>query len=85
VTEANLQLTNGKVQTKYYPHPLENIQVSARVTCRSKSMADLDVAHTPVSFLFEGQPFTTKMDLQNFSNLRYNIERLAERCNPGSL
>jgi len=73
VTEANLQLANGKVQTKYYPHPLENIQVSARVTCRSKSMGDLDVALTPVSFLFEGQPFTMKKDLQNFSNLRYNI------------
>ncbi|HEY4288955.1 MAG TPA: AsmA-like C-terminal region-containing protein [Puia sp.] len=73
VTEANLQLSNGKVQTKYYPHPLENIQVSARVTSKGGSMNDLDVALTPVSFLFEGQPFTMKMDLQNFSNLRYNI------------
>jgi len=73
VTEANLQLTNGTVQTKYYPHPLENIQVSARVTSKGGSMKDLDIALTPVSFLFEGQPFTMKMDLQNFSNLRYNI------------
>ncbi|HXO76407.1 MAG TPA: AsmA-like C-terminal region-containing protein, partial [Puia sp.] len=73
VTEANLQLNNGRVQTKYYPHPLENIQVSARVTSKGGSMKDLDIALTPASFLFEGQPFTMKMDLQDFSNLRYNI------------
>jgi|GEM_PF-38060 len=73
VTEANLNLANGTVQTKYYPHPLENIQVSARVTSKGGSMKDLDIALTPVSFLFEGQPFTMKMDLQDFSNLRYNI------------
>jgi len=73
VTDADLQLNNGKVQTKYYPHPLENIQVSAHVTSKGGSMKDLEVAVTPVSFLFEGQPFTMKADLQNFTNLRYNI------------
>ncbi|HXO74348.1 MAG TPA: AsmA family protein, partial [Puia sp.] len=64
VTEANMQLSNGRVQTKYYPHPLENIQVSARVTSKDGSLKNLGVALTPVSFLFEGQPFTMKMDLQ---------------------
>ena len=73
VTEADLQLNNGKIQTKYYPHPLENIQVSAKVISKNGSMKDLNVAVTPVSFLFEGQPFTMKADLQNFTNLRYNI------------
>jgi len=73
VTEADLRLDNGSVQTKYYPHPLEHIQVAARVTSRNGSMKDLEVALTPVSFIFEGQPFTLKADLQNFSNLRYNI------------
>ncbi len=73
VTEADLQLSNGTVRTKYYPHPLENIQVSARVTSKGGSMKDLDIALTPISLLFEGQPFTLKADLQNFSNLRYNI------------
>lgn len=73
VTEADLRLDNGTVQTKYYPHPLEHIQVAAKVTSRNGSMKDLDVALTPVSFVFEGQPFTLKADLQNFSDLRYNI------------
>ena len=73
ITQADLQLKNGSVKTKYYPDPLENIQVSARVTNTDGSMKDIDVALTPVSFLFEGQPFTVRADLKNPSNLRYNI------------
>ncbi|HEX9509996.1 MAG TPA: AsmA family protein, partial [Puia sp.] len=73
VTVAELQLDNGSVQTKYYPHPLEKIQVNARISNSSGSLKDLDVAITPVSFLFEGQSFTMKADLQNFENLKYAI------------
>lgn len=73
VTQADLQLTNGSIKTKYYPDPLQQIQVSAKVTNKDGSMKDLDVALTPVSFLFEGQPFTVRADLKDFSNLRYNI------------
>lgn len=73
VTVANLQLDNGVIQTKYYPHPLEKIQVSAKITNRSGSLKDLEVNLTPVSFRFEGQPFSVKADLQNFENLRYNV------------
>jgi AsmA protein len=73
VTVANLQLNNGFLQTKYYPHPLEKIQVSAKVTSHSGSLKDLDINLTPLSFLFEDQPFTVKADLQNFENLKYHI------------
>jgi AsmA protein len=73
VTQADLSLANGTIQTKYYPHPVENIQVSARVRSTGGNMKDLDVAITPVSFTFEGQPFTMKADLANFSDLRYDI------------
>jgi AsmA protein len=73
VTVADLQLSNGSIRTKYYPHPLEKIEVSARITNSDGSMKDLDVAVTPVSFVFEGQPFSMKADLQNFQDLKYNI------------
>jgi AsmA protein len=73
VTEANLQLTNGSIQTKYYPHPLEKIQIGARVVSRSGSTKDLDITLTPMSFLFEGQPFMVKADLRDFTDLDYNI------------
>lgn len=73
VTEADLQLNNGRIQTKYYPHPLEQIQVGARVTSKAGSLKDLQVAITPVSLVFEGQPFTLKADLQNFTDLNYSL------------
>jgi len=73
VTEADLQLNNGRVQTKYYPHPLEQIQVGARIISKAGSMKDLDVAITPVSLVFEGQPFTLKAELQNFTDLNYSL------------
>lgn len=73
VTEADLQLENGSIQTKYYPHPLEKIQIGARVISKSGSMKDLDVTLTPMSFQFEGQPFMVKADLRDFTDLEYNI------------
>jgi len=73
VTVAALQLDNGSIQTKYYPHPLEQIHVSAQVTSNKGSLKDLQVNLLPVSFLLEGQPFTVKADLQNFENLRYAV------------
>ena len=73
ITQADLQLKDGSIKTKYYPHPLQQIQVSAKVTNTDGSIKDLDVALTPISFLFEGQPFTVRADLKDFTNLRYNI------------
>jgi len=73
VTTANLQLDNGTIQTKYYPHPLEKINVSAKIISRRGTMKDLELNLSPVSFLFEGQPFTVKADLQNFTDLQYNV------------
>ncbi|HVU97284.1 MAG TPA: AsmA-like C-terminal region-containing protein [Puia sp.] len=73
VTEADLQLNNGRIQTKYYPHPLEQIQVGVRMTSKAGSMKDLQVAITPVFLVFEGEPFTLKADLQNFTDLNYSL------------
>lgn len=73
VTQATFSVRDGSIQTKYYPAPLENIQVSAVVTSRKGSLKDLAVQVTPVAFRFEGQPFFVKADLQNFDNLKYNI------------
>jgi len=73
VTQADLQLSNGSIKTKYYPHPLDSIRVSARVINSGGSMKDLDIALTPISFLFEGQPLTIKANLKDFTDLRYEI------------
>lgn len=73
ITVADLKLTSGKLKTKYYPHPLENIQVSAHISNTSGMLKSTAVSITPFSFLLEGQPFMLRADLRNFQNLKYDI------------
>ena len=73
VTNAAVKLTNGSIQTKYYPRPIERIQVSANVLSRTPTLRTLTVSLTPVSFWFEGQPFQFQANLRNFDNLTYAV------------
>lgn len=73
-TKANISLQNGSIQTKYYPHPIQNIQVNANITNSTASMAGLRVVLKPVSLVFEDKPFSVTADLKNFNNLEYNIK-----------
>jgi AsmA protein len=73
VTVADFSLQDGSIRTKYYPHPLENIQLSAKVRSSGGSLRDLDVNLRPVSFQLNGQPFMVKADLRDFENLQYRI------------
>jgi len=73
ITVADLKLTGGSLKTKYYPHPLENIQVSARVSNSTGTLNSTEVSITPFSFLLEGQPFMLKADLRNFQDIRFDI------------
>lgn len=72
-TDANFILKDGEVQTKYYPHPIQKIQVEANVINTDGTMATTKVFVKPVSFEFEGQPFYLKAGLQNFNDLKYSI------------
>jgi AsmA protein len=72
-TTATLKMQNGAVQTKYYPHPVENISIDATLTNTDGSLRSTAVNVKPISFVFEGQPFQIMLDLKNFENLKYNI------------
>ena len=74
VTKASISLKNGSVQTKYYPHPIQNIQVNANISNNGGSLNGLRVLLKPVSFVFENKPFSVQADLKNFNNLQYNIQ-----------
>lgn len=73
VTTAMFKLNNGSVQTKYYPSPLQKINIDAVVTNSTGKMNDLKVDLKPVSFELDNQPFTMQASLQQFNDLRYNI------------
>jgi AsmA protein len=70
---ANINLQNASIKTKYYPHPIQKIQIDTRITNNSGSLDGLKVLIKPISFEFEGEPFTIKAKLSNFNNLEYNI------------
>src|SRR6202012_2453084 len=73
VTKASINLKDGYVQTKYYPHPIQNLQISTNITNTTGTLAGMKVNIKPVSLTFEGEPFTLKADLKNFADLQYNI------------
>ena len=73
VTTGQISLQNGSVQTKYYPHSIQNIQVNTQITNTNGALSGLAVHIKPVSFVFEDQPFALKADLKNFDNLEYKI------------
>jgi AsmA protein len=73
VTTAAVKMSNGTLQTKYYAHPVEKININAVVTDTSGSLQGLQVDIKPLSFQFEGQSFSLKAALHNFEDLHYNI------------
>ncbi|MBO9660659.1 MAG: hypothetical protein J7527_17690, partial [Chitinophagaceae bacterium] len=72
-TEALLKLQGASIRTKYYPAPIENIQVDATVANKQGTFRDLVVDVQPVSFEFEGKPFMIKADLRNLESIQYDI------------
>jgi len=73
VVNANFNIKDGTIQTKYYPHPIEKIQVSVNVLSKTNSPKDVAISVLPISFVFEDQPFTVKADIKNLSNIKYDI------------
>jgi AsmA protein len=74
VTKANISLSNGLIQTKYYPHAIQQIQINTQISNNSGSLHGLSVVIKPVSFMFEDKPFLLTAYLKNFNNLDYNIQ-----------
>lgn len=73
VTAAHLQLKDGFIQTKYYPQPLENIQVQAGISSSAGNFRTLKIDLTPISFSLAGQPFLFRANLHNLDDLRYAV------------
>lgn len=73
VTKAVFTLKDASVKTKYYPHPIENIQVDATIINTTGNLKGMNINIKPIAFKFEGRPFTIKAYLKNFDDLKYSI------------
>nr|HMQ63723.1 hypothetical protein [Flavilitoribacter sp.] len=67
-----VQLSGGRIRTPYYPQPIEQVQVNARI--QADRYDNLSVELQPVSLVFEGQPFQVTADVSNPGNLKYRIQ-----------
>ena len=74
VTTAVISMKEGSVKTSYYPHPLEKIEMITEVVNHSGTMKDLIVNIKPLNFDFEGKPFTLNATLENFDDMRYQVQ-----------
>lgn len=72
-THARVNLKDGRILTKYYSHPLENINLQSTITNDNGLVSGTRVKVDELSFLFLGNPFTLKADLKNPDNLDYDI------------
>ncbi|MDD4602941.1 MAG: AsmA-like C-terminal region-containing protein [Bacteroidales bacterium] len=73
VSEIKLSLKEGRIQTKYYPHPLENINIESVVTNGTGQLRDTRINISPFSFLFEGNPFEINAAIENPESVDYSI------------
>lgn len=73
VTKGLLQLKDGLIQTKYYPTPIQNIQVEVEALDDKGSLSDLKVHIKPISFELAGLPFFIKANFENFDDIKYDV------------
>jgi AsmA protein len=74
ITNAQIDLQNGYIKTKYYPDPVEDLQVSTSIVNTTGTLNGSHVNIKPVSLKFEGQTFLLTADLKNFADLQYAIK-----------
>lgn len=74
VVQSNIQMQKGRIQTPWYPQPIQNLELVARMDCPTGRLEDAKLLLQPVSFVFEEQPFKMNAALENFNNLAYDIQ-----------
>ncbi len=72
-TNGYLNLKNGWLKTKYYPNPIQNINIIANIINTDGTFKSLGVKLDPFKFDFEGNPVFVNADLHNFEDVLYKV------------
>ncbi|MGC4129894.1 MAG: AsmA-like C-terminal region-containing protein [Bergeyella sp.] len=72
-TKGYFNLKNGWLKTKYYPNPIQNINILANIHNTDGTFKSLGVKLDPFKFDFEGNPVFVNADLQDFEDLLYKV------------
>lgn len=74
VTSGNFELKNGFIQTAYYPKPIQNINLKAKLNSTTGNFKDASFVLSPANFTFEGEPFTMTASFKNFDDINYDVK-----------
>lgn len=74
VTKGKFELTNGLIQTAFYPKPIQNINVKANLNSPTGDFKDASFVLSPANFTFEGEPFNLNASFKNFDDINYDIK-----------
>jgi AsmA protein len=73
VTTGKLSLREGFIKTKYYPHPIEKINIEVTGQDDKGDLKNLHCSIRPASFQFEGKPFYFAGNFEDFDDLDYDL------------
>lgn len=73
VTQAAVNIQNGRIKTAHFDQALENIVIEGLLTNRDGTLKGTQLNIRPISFRMAGQPFLLRADIKNFDNVAYNV------------
>ena len=83
-TKGGISLKQGWLKTKYYPNPITNITFVASVINELGTFEGLQVAVTPASFVFEGNPVYINAKVSDYEDVAYDA-RIKGELNVGKI
>ena len=72
-TNAHFSLENGFIQTRYYPHPIEKINIEASASDDRGDMNGLSLSVEPFGLSLENKSFSFQGMMNNFDDLTYDL------------
>ncbi|WP_188361237.1 AsmA-like C-terminal region-containing protein [Flavobacterium orientale] len=74
ITKGELLIKDGFIKTKYYPNPIQNINIQSTIENISQDFKDASLIISKGTFEFENQPFDVVASFVNFEDINYNVK-----------
>ena len=69
---------NGFIKTNYYPNPIKNINLNAKISDETGTLKDFKLLLKPAQFDFESKPIYVNASIANLENIEYDIKAKGE-------
>lgn len=72
--DAKMNLADGSVQYKAYPHPIKDIHFFAEAVSKTGNLADAKLTISKLTYTLEDEPFEISGSLTNLDNYEYSLK-----------